>query len=214
MMSTKTYKEGVIMSNYETQYEEYKQTLLQNHWLIKTLREKYRGSITDEGDYIDKNGVLWKIGALGAVCGFCIAFTPIENGNWILGAVLFIAIMGSVIWARHIEAKFKKDSGEINFYAFRYHKHFNDHIQKEKDDEAEKLMRSMWEYSNSLMQRSDCISDMTKEELESLVFRHIKKMGDFQKRYEELDRYDRFIRDLKSDYYFNAEVQKDIDKYI
>lgn len=75
-------------------------------------------------------------------------------------------------------------------------------------------MRSMWEYSDSLMQRSDCISDMTKEELESLAFRHIKKMGDFQKRYEELDRYDRFIRDLKSDYYFNAEVQKDIDKYI
>ena len=202
------------MSNYEEQYEEFKKSLLQNHWVIKTLREKYQGSQTAEKNFVNENGVLWKVGLLGAVCGFCIAFTPIEKGNWLMGTVLVIALFGSLALAQYVGSKFKKNLGEVVFYAFRYHQHFHDHIQKEKDVEAKNLMHSMWEYSDSLMWRSDCISDMTKEELESLVFRHIKKMGDFQKRYEELDRYDRFIRDLKNDYYFNAEVQKDIDKYI
>lgn len=202
------------MEDYESQYEEYKKSLLQNRWLIKTLHEKYRGSITAEEDYIDRNGVLWKVGVLGAVCGFCIAFTPVEKGNWVLGIILFLAIMGSIICARNIGAKFKKGSGETNFYAFRYHQHFKDHVQEEKENETYRLMRDMWEYYDSLLWRSDSIPNMTKEDLESLLFQHIKKMGDYQKRYRELDRYNDFARDLKNDYYFNAEIQKDIDKYI
>lgn len=204
------------MGDYESKYEEYKKSLLQNHWFIKKLHEKYRGSITAEGDYIDRNGVLWKIGILAFVCGFCIAFTlpAAEHGLWFLGIVLFIAIMGSIIWARIIESKFKKDSGETNFYAFRYHQHFKEHIQKDKDEETKNLMRDVWKNCDSLMWRSDSIPNMSKEDLESLLFQHIKKMDDYQKQYKELDRYDSFSDDLKNDYYFNAEIQQDIDKYI
>lgn len=204
------------MEDYESQYEEYKKSLLQNHWLIKTLHEKYRGSITAEGDYIDRNGVLWKIGVLGAVCGFCVAltFALAESGLWFLGIVLFLAIIGSVIWARHIEAKFKKDSGEVNFYAFRYHKHFKDHIQVDKDQEARDLERDVLNHYGAIQWREDSIQDMSEEEIKSLFLWHIKKMEDFKQRYKDLSRYDYFAGSLKNDWYFNAEIQKDIDKYI
>ena len=202
------------MNDYDAKYEEYKKSLLQNHWFIKTLHEKYRGSITAEGDYIDSNGVLWKIGVLGAVCGFCIALTYAlaESGLWFLGTVLFITIMGSVIWARHIEAKFKKDSGEINFYAFRYHQHFKDHVQEEKDKETKRLLDDMmrtYEYSRF----RDNIASLTKEDLEEFILRVIKDTDEFKQRYQELENYDYFARSLKNDYYFNVEIQKDIDKY-
>ena len=202
------------MEDYESQYEEYKKSLLQNRWFIKTLHEKYRGSITAEEDHIDRNGVLWKIGVLGAVCGFCIAFTPIENGNWILGIVLFLAIIGCVIWARHIGSKFKKDSGEINFYAFRYNQHFKDHTQEEKGKETDCLFRDILNHYDAIQWREDSIQDMSEEEVKSLFLWNIKKMGDFKQRYEDLSRYDYFAGSLKNDWYFNAEIQKDIDKYI
>ena len=204
------------MSDYDTQYEEYKKSLLQNYWFIKTLHEKYHDSITAEGDYIDRNGVLWKIGVLGAVCGFCIALTFVyaESGLWFLGVILFLVIMGSVIWARHFEAKFKKDSGEMNFYAFLYHKHFKDHVQEEKDKETKKLLKDMLGHYAAIRWRADSIQTMSEEDVKSLFLNHIKKMGDYEARYQELENYDYFAGSLKNDYYFNAEIQKDIDKYI
>lgn len=203
-----------MTNDFENQYEEYKKSILQNWWLIKTLREKYRGSITAEGDYIDRNGVLWKIGALSAVCGFCIALTfALENsGLWVLGIVLFIAIIGSVIWARTIEEKFKKDSGEVIFYTFRYHQHFKDFIQDEKDKETKKLLDDMlrtYEYSRF----RDNIDSLTTEDLEEFIARVIRDTDKFKKRYQELSKYECLAGRLKDDYYFNAEIQKDIDKY-
>jgi hypothetical protein len=202
------------MNDYDAKYEEYKQSLLQNRWLIKTLHEKYRSSLAGEKDYIDHNGVLWKIGLLGAVCGYCIAFTPIENGNWILGIVLFLVIIGSVILAMRIGAKFKKDSGETNFYAFRYHQHFKDHVQGEKDKETKKLFADMLSHYDAIRWRADSIQTMSEEDVKSLLLNHIEKMGDYEAQYKELDKYDRFASDLKNDYYFNAEIQQNIDKYI
>lgn len=202
------------MNDYKSQYEEYKKSLLQNHWFIKTLHEKYRGSITAEEDYIDRNGVLWKVGILGAVCGFCIAFTPIENGSWLLGVILFLVIMGSLIWVRHIGKKFKKDSGEINFYAFRYHQHFKDYVQEEKDKETDLLFRDIMKHYEAILWRADSIQTMSEEDVKSLLLHHIEKMGDYKTRYNNLSDYDCFAGSLKNDYWFNAEIQKDIDKYI
>jgi hypothetical protein len=205
---------GDIVNDYDAKYEEYKKALLQNHWFIKTLHEKYRASLNGEKDYIDNNGVLWKVGLLGAVCGFCIAFTPIENGNWILGLVLFLAIMGSVIWARHIESKFKKNLGETIFYAFRYQQHFSEYVQEEKYKETKKLLKDMLNHYDDIRWRADSIQTMSEEDVKSLFLNHIKKMGNYEAQYQELDNYDSFLGSLKNDYYFNAEIQKDIDKYI
>lgn len=204
------------MKDYDAKYEEYKKSLLQNHWFIKTLHEKYRGSITAEGDYIDRNGVLWKIGVLGVVCGLCIPpiYTLADSGLWFLWIVFFLAIIGSVIWARHIEAKFKKDSGEVNFYAFRYHQLFKDHVQEEKDRETKKLLDDMLKHYDAIRWRADSIQEMSEEDVKSLLLNHIEKMGDYEVRCQELDNYNCFAGSLKNDYYFNAEIQKDIDKYI
>lgn len=201
------------MKDYETSYQEYKQSLLDDHWFMKTLHEKYRNSIIAEKDYIDENGVFWKIGGLGAICGFCLAFTPIENGNWILGIALFLIIIGSIKWARIIESKFKKQAGETNFYAFLYHRHFKDRIQEDKDSETKKLLEDMlkaYEYSRF----HDNIARLTKEDLEVFLLRVIKDTDEFKQRYQELSKYDSFAGSLRNDYYFNAEVQKDIDKYV
>ena len=204
------------MDDYESKYKEYKQSILQNRWLIRKLHEKYQGSQVAEKDYIDENGVLWKIGLLGAVFGFCLALTFAlrKSGLWLLGAILFIALIGSLALAQYIGSKFKKNLGEVIFYAFQYHHHFEEHIQKDKDDETKNLMSDVWKYCDSLMWRSDSIPNMSKEDLESLLFQHIKKMADYQKRYQELNRYDRFADELKNDYHFNCEIQKDIDKYL
>lgn len=203
------------MEDYEPQYEEYKKSLLQNHWFIKTLHEKYRGSITAEEDYIDRNGVLWKIGILGAVCGFCIAltFALAESGLWFLGIVLFITIIGSVIWARHIEAKFKKDSGEINFYAFRYPQHFKDHILEEKRREMYKFEQDISKTVAFMQRCADKPNINLKDATEEFrcALHYVKEL---EKQYKHISRYDYFAENIKNDWYFNTEIQKDIDKYI
>jgi hypothetical protein len=58
------------------------------------------------------------------------------------------------------------------------------------------------------------ISTMSEEETKSLLEFLTKEPDIYTTRYENLSRYDRFASDIKNDYYFNAEVQKNIDKYI
>ena len=201
------------MEDYESQYEEYKNTLLHETWFRKKLNDLYRGSLTAEKEYIDENGVLWKIGLLGAVCGFLIAFTPVENGNWILGIFLILGIIGSVMWARHIGNKFKKKSAEMNFYAFKYDRYFKDRIQEDKRREMEKFDVDLTK-TVVFMQR--CASqqyDDPSEVIENFQCA-LRYVEDLEKRYNELSRYDCFAGSLKNDWYFNAEIQKDIDKYI
>ena len=204
------------MNDYDVKYEEYKKSLFQNHWFIKTLHEKYHGSITAEEEYIDRNGVLWKVGILGAVCGFCIAFTPIENGNWVLGIVLFLAMIGSLIWARHIGKKFKKDLGEMIFYAFRYHKHFTDKIQEDKNEKMKGLMEDLFKTISTIQYRAKVSKSRPEVDMDEVIalLQFIENMENYKQRYEDISKYDWFAGSLKNDYYFNAEIQKDIDKYI
>lgn len=201
------------MEDYKSQYEEYKKSILQNRWFIDNLRDKYRGSLTAEKDYIDENGVLWKTGLLGAVCGYLIAFTPVKNGNWILGITLFLGIMGSLIWARHIGTKFKTNLGEMIFYAFRYHKHFEDRIQEDKDQQTKLLMEDILKKLSTIRYRAKVSMNNSKLDIEEAIalMRFIEGMDDFEKRYQDLSRYDGYARNLKNDYEFNAEVQKRIE---
>lgn len=207
------------MDDYESQYEEYKNSLLQNHWFIKTLHEKYRNSITAEGDYIDRNSVLTKVGILSGACGICFGFYCYLDGstntsNIIARIVITIIGIACFLWALHIGKKFKKDSGEMNFYAFLYHRHFKDHVQEEKNKETARLLRDMLAHYDAIRWREEDIDAMSEEDVKSLLHNHIKKMGDYAERSRDLSKYDRFAESLKRDYYFNAEIQKDIDKYI
>ena len=211
-----TLSRGVVMDDYESQYEEYKQDILQNRRLRNELHEKYQGSLRVEKDYVDENGVLWKIGLLGVVCGFCFALiiSLVDSGLWFFGTVSIITFLGSLGLAQHISSKFKKNLGEMIFYAFRYHQHFKDHIQEERDKEAYRLERDIFQHYDAIRWREDSIQTMSEEDAKSLLLYHIEKMGDFQKRYNELSRFDRFAGSLKNDWYFNVEIQKDIDKYL
>lgn len=200
------------MEEYESSYEEYKKSILQNRWFIDKLRDKYRGSLTAAKDYIDENGVLWKTGLLGAVCGFLIAFTPIENENWILGIVLFMGVMGSLIWARHIDVKFKKDLGEKIFYAFRYHKHFKDRVQEDRTHEAERLNIELSKHIDFLRFCVDTMTDKKRDDVEDNFKHALQLFEDIEAQYRRLEGYDRFAQSLKNDYEFNAEVKKRIDQ--
>lgn len=207
------------MNNYAAKYEEYKQSILHNRKLRNELRDKYNGSLYAEKDYIDGNGVLLKVGVLHQVCGVCLVFFSSLDGRTdtfgiIVRIVIAIVGIACFLWALHIGNKFKRNLGEKIFYSFRYHQHFKDHVQKEKREETYSLMRDMWKSYHALLWRIDDFQTMTKEDLESFLFRHIKEMGDYEKRYEELEKYDRFTSDLKNDYYFNDEIQENIDKYI
>ena len=100
------------------------------------------------------------------------------------------------------------------FYAFRYHKHFADQVQADKDKEAKDLVRDIEKHYDAIEWRADSIPNMSEEDVKSLFLWHIKEMGDFKQRYEDLSRYDDFAKSLKDDWYFNAEIQKNIDHYI
>ena len=207
------------MEDYESQYEEYKQSILQNRRIRNDLHEKYQGSLRVEKDYIDENGVLWKTSVLSGVFGLCLSlFWILEDrdntGSIITRIILAIIMIVCCILGVRVAAKFKKDLGELIFYAFRYHKHFKDHVQADKDKETKDLERDILNHYDAIRWREDSIQDMSEEEIKSLFLWHIKKMGDFKQRYKVLSRYDNFAEELKNDYYFNAEIQKDIDKYI
>lgn len=199
------------MNNYESKYEEYKNTLLSETWFRKGLQDLYKGSIRVEKDYIDENGVLWKVGLLSAVCGFLIAFTPIESGNWVLGIFLFLGIMGSLIWARHIGEKFKKDSGELKFYVYRYNKYLDERIQEDKCRKVREFEECLSK-TVAFMQRcannpSNDPSEIIAEFQQSLRFTE-----DLEKQFKEFAEYDYYAIWLTNDYHFNAEMQKDIGK--
>lgn len=207
------------MSDFETKYEEYKNNILKDHWLRNKLCDYYRGSLRAEKDYIDENGVLWKIGVLSGVCGLCLSlFWLLEDRSdtrsIITRIVLFVIMIVCFTFAMHIGKKFKKNLGEMIFYTFRYHQHFKDYIQAEKNRETESIISDMLENHESALWRIDNIDNMSEEELKSLLLSYIRKEGALQRKYKELDRYDRFASELKSDYFFNAEIQKNIDKYI
>ena len=76
------------------------------------------------------------------------------------------------------------------------------------------MINDMVNYNDALLWRAESIPNMSEEDVKSLLLNHIKRGKDFNERFRSLDRYDRFISDIKNDYYFNAEIQKDIDKYV
>ena len=206
------------MEDYESQYEEYKQSLLQNRRLRNELREKYRGSLRAEQDYIDANGVLWKVVVLSGVCGLCLSLFWIledrsDTGSIITRIILSIIIVACGILGVRVSSKFKKDSGEINFYAFRYNQHFNDHIQEDRRREMYKFEQDLSKTVH-FMQRlaNDPRNDLT--EVVANFQCALRYVEELEKQYKDISSYDRFVETLKNDYWFNAEIQKDIDKYI
>ena len=207
------------MSDYKTQYEEYKKDLLNKRWFISKLHDLYRGSLNAEKDYIDRNSIFTKLGILSGAVGFCWAFCLSLDNTDKTALIVLRIVMGIIgvacfFISLYVCHKFKKDSGEINFYAFRYNQYFADHIKEEKDREARSLINDMVNYNDALLWRAESIPNMSEEDVKSLLLNHIKRGKDFNERFRSLDRYDRFISDIKNDYYFNAEIQKDIDKYI
>jgi hypothetical protein len=201
------------LEDYESQYEEYKNKLLNEKWFRNKLTDLYRGSINAEEDYIGQNGVLCKVGLLGAVCGFLIAFTPVENGNWILGIFLFLGIIGSFVWAIHIGKKFAIKSGEVNFYSFEYDKYFKEHILEEKRIEMYEFEQDLSKIADYMQWYVDNPNNEPSEVMDKFCFAS-RRIGELKKKYQNISRYDSFARSLKNDYWFNAEIQENIDKYI
>lgn len=206
------------MDNYASKYEEYKNTLSHSTWFRRELNNKYSTTLDVEKAYIEGNGVLWKVGVLSGVCGFCLLLVGLmedrsDTKSIVMRIILWLIMIAVFAVAMHIGNKFKKNLGERVFYTFLYHQHFKDHVKKEKDKETEKLLDDMLSHYEALLWRSDSIPNMPKEDLESLLFGHLQKVGDYQKRYKELNRYDGFASDLKYDYDFNSEIIKNIEKY-
>lgn len=175
------------MEDYKSKYEVYKESLLRSHYLRDKIREGRKNTLCFEKDYIDRNGVLPKIGVLSAVGGFCYAlcFSLVqldEAPGVILRALL--AVVGTVcfFWAGQIGAAFKEASGKSNFYSFEYDRYIEDRVLSDREAEANNLVR-------------DFLSQQIDRE-------------EFKKRYDELSMYGRFAKDLKNDYDFNTEIQE------
>lgn len=204
------------MNDYESQYEEYKRSILENRRLRNELHEKYQGSLRVEKDYIDENGVLWKVGVLSGVCGLCLSlFWLLEDrsdtGSIITRIILLSIMIAAFVFAMRIGSKFKKSLGEMIFYAFRYSNHFEEHIQEDKRKE-------MYEFEQNITKIADymhwCVDRPSNDHSEVLKqFRHSScRVEELEKQYKHISRYDSFATNLKNDYWFNAEIQKDIDK--
>lgn len=207
------------MEDYESKYEEYKKSLLQNRGFRNELHEKYQWSLRVEKDYFDENGVFWKIGVLSGVCGLCLAlFWILEDrvnaGSIITRIILFAIMAACIVFAVRIAAKFKKNSGELKFYAFRYDKHFEDRINEDR-------RKAMWEFEKDFSKIADymrwCVNDKVSDDPSEIMdqFRlSLCRVEELEKQYKEISNYNYFAGKIKNDYQFNAEIQKDIDKYI
>ena len=206
------------MEDYESQYEEYKNTLLHNRYFRGKLNDQYRGSLSAEKDYIDTNGILWKTSALAGACASCFVFLSLledrtDTTSIIIRIVLVAIMIVCCILGVRVAAKFKKDLGELIFYSFRYHKYFQERIQEDKRREMERFDVELHK-TVSFMQR--CAND-PRDDLTEVVaeFRcALQYVEELEKQYKHISNYDRFAGSLKNDYCFNAEIQKDIDKYI
>lgn len=169
------------MNDYEAQYQEYKQSLLRSSNFRSELIEKYNNTSHTETSYIDSNGVFFKIGSISAVFGFCLSICWSDAH---LAIRIAFALIGVVCFflALYIGSQFKEQSGKSNFYAYVYYRHLEDRVRFDKELEARNLVRDF-------------------------IGRQIDR-DEFQTKYENLYRYDRFAKDLKDDFSFNTEIQK------
>ena len=208
---------GAFMKDYESQYEEYKQTLLQNQRFIDNLRDKYRGTLTAEKDFVDENGVLGKVGILSGICGICLAlFLLLQDtsgtASIIWRIVLFIIGTGSALWAVRIQAKFKKTLGRMVFYSFRYHKHFEDHIQEDKQWETVTFKEDLSRHIEFLQHCIHTMKDKHPEESEKDFMKALGLFEDLESKYEHIEKCNRYTNSLKNDYPFYTEIQKRIEQ--
>lgn len=174
--------------SYEESYESYKNSLLRSQYFIEQLNQHYKDTVHGEKDFIDKNGVLGKIGLLSAICGLCFGFFfsfGETNNIWSIIIRCALAIGGIVcfFFAMSIASDYKKASGKSNFYSFVCNRYIADHIRKDRQKETDSLLRDM-----------------------------LKKMDstDFSERYEQLSRYDRFEKDILEDYHFSKAIHEHI----
>lgn len=206
------------MEDYESQYEAYKQSILYNRWLRKELHEKYEGSLRVEKNYIDENGVLWKTSVISCVFGFCLSLFWIledrgDTRSIMTRIILAVIMIVCCILGIRVAAKFKKDAGEMNFYAFRYYKHFEDQINEDRS-------KAMWVFEQDLSKTVDFMrrcNDKPSDDLPQTMeeFRcALHYVEALKKQHKEISNYDGFAGSIKNDYQFNLEIQKDIDKYI
>lgn len=175
------------MDDYESQYEEYKKSLLRSNHFVTKLREEQKDSVYTERDYITRDGVLPKVCMLSGVGGFCYAlcFSLVQLDKFpvIMVRAIFL-IIGTVCFflAGYIGSKFKEDIGKRNFSSIRYDRCIEKRVTIDKEMESRNLVRSFLS------------KEIDREE--------------FQKRHENLSRYDRFAEDLKNDCDFNSKAKK------
>lgn len=204
------------MENYDTKYEEYKSSILKSGYFANALQAKYESTLSLERDYIDKNGVLWKVALLSGLCSFCLVFSSIFDDRSDLESIVIrivLAIIGIVSFAlaMHIGSKYKVSSGRSNFYSFHYSRFIHDHVLHEKQREADNLMRDMLDRLDNIQWRAEQAEAGTNNDIEPLqsnLLYIIKASNEFHKRYEYLSMYDRFSEDLQQDYHFNQAVRK------
>jgi len=175
------------MDDYESQYEEYKKSLLRSNYFMTKLREEQENSVYTVRDYIDRDGVLPKVGVLSGVGGFCYAlyFSLVQLDEFpgiMVRAILVTVGTVCFFWAGYIGSKFKEDIGKTNFSSCYFDRHIEKRATSDKEMEARNIVRSF-----------------LSREIDS---------EEFQKRYEDLSKYDRFAEDLKNDCDFSSKTKK------
>lgn len=205
----------VYVKDYDSQYADYKHSLLHSHRFVDNLKEDYKKTIHSESDYIDRNGVFLKVGILAFLCGFSIAVFFLIEGNssiWsiVIRIISFTIAVVCAIAALRIESKYKKSSGERDFYSYQYSRYIKDCVQYDKEEETEKIFKDIIDNINFLRISSEVIlseEDNTDiERLKSNMLYAASSEKDFKNRYEKLSRYDRFERDILEDYYFQKSI--------
>ena len=211
------------MNDYEKQYTDYKAKLLKDRYFLSKFKEKYENASRSEKDYIDRSGVLTKVGILSAVCGASLSmFFFLESGSGAIGTVVyriitFLVCVASVLLAVHIGSKFKEASGKSNFFSFQYRQHIESRVYEDKQREMHALMEDI---DKRLLSIRWCAEKIKKEghrknansekanQQDLLYF--IETMDDVSERYHIISNYDRIAKQLADDYNFSVEVNRNL----
>lgn len=208
------------MEDFDVEYEKYKKSLLKSSYFTDNLKKKYTNTLIAEKNYIDRNGVLWKLALLSGVCGICLSLYGSFRDAKGIPALIVVIILAAIgitafSFALRICEGFKENAGKANFYTFHYNRYIHDHVAREKQSETDALIQDMLSTIDDLQWRTAHIGKGNQLDIDELkdVLQHLKKKSaEFHDRCDHVKRYDSISSKLQDDYHFSKTICEFIEQ--
>lgn len=198
--------------SYEEQYEEYKKSLLKNHYFKDKFRQKYADVLHGASAYIDHSCIFEKLSGLSLVAGaaitaVCFMGDRTDARSIVVRIVMLAILVASTIGWLLVSSRHKAALGKSNFYSFCYGSYIRSKVIEDKKEEIDLLIEDLEKKTEALRY----YSEKKDYDIDEIRF-FSRKIGQTLKRYKRIKNYEHIARDIESDYYFSIEMKKLLDE--